>query len=398
MTAPVREESELDELRLGCPVRPAGPRDRVDGARVRWVVSPRDLGEAASLMARAHQLGLTVLPRGSGSKITWLDPPAVIDLLVDLADLAGIRYDEHTELLTVGAGAGVAVAQDVLARSGRRLALDPPSPRATFGGVLAAAEFGPLTHLYGPPAVQVVDATVVLPDGTVATVADRAKLLGSGIYDLRWTHPGAPHQASLVVEATLRTWPQPPAAAWVVCPVLQPLQVATLRDDVLSANLAPAASELDMPGVRRTAQAGGRRDATGVLAVLLEGATARLADRARLLVHRLGGHAYLTSQAPAWWGRYPFRPDEVAVRLHAPSGDLHSVCYALVDAVGSPVPVRGSIGVGQAWAAVPADLPAGRLIGVLETLREVLLARSGSAVVQAAPPHLRELLAPYRVP
>jgi glycolate oxidase FAD binding subunit len=174
--------------------------------------------------------------------------------------------------------------------------------------------------------------------------------------------------------------------------------VATLRDDVLSANLAPAAIELDMPGVRRTAQAGGRRDATGVLAVLLEGSTISLADRARLLVHRLGGHAYLTSHAPAWWGRYPFRPDEVAVRLYAPSGDLHSVCYALVDAVGSPVPVRGSIGVGQAWAAVPADLPSGRLIAVLETLREVLLARSGSAVVQAAPPHLRELLVPYRVP
>jgi glycolate oxidase FAD binding subunit len=398
MTAPVREESELAELRLGCPVRPAGVRDQVDGARVRWVAAPRDLPEATALTTRVCELGLTMLPRGGGSKIAWLDPPAVIDLLVDLADLASIWYDERTELLTVGAGAGVGVAQDVLAHSGRRLALDPPSPRATFGGVLAAAEFGPLTHLYGPPAVQVADATVVLPDGTVTTVADRAKLLGAGVYDLRWTHPGRPHRAGLVVGATLRTYPQPPAAAWVVCPVRQPLQAAALRDEVLSANLAPAAIELDMPGVRRTPQAGGHRDATGVLAVLLEGSTISVADRARRLVHRLGGHAHLTTQAPAWWGRYPFRPDEVAVRLYTPSGDLHSVCYALVDAVGSPVPVRGSIGVGHAWAAVPAGLPPGRLICVLETLRAVLLARCGTAVVQAAPPHLRELLAPYRVP
>ncbi|MEU8004996.1 FAD-binding oxidoreductase [Catellatospora sp. NPDC049111] len=398
MTAPVREESELDGLRLGCPVRPAGALDTVDGALVRWVAAPRDPAEAAALMRRAHELGLTVLPRGSGSKSSWLDPPPVVDLLVDLSDLATLHYDPTTEQLTVGAGAGVAATQDVLARSGRRLALDPPSPRATFGGVLAAAEFGPLTHLYGPPAVQVVDATVVLPDGTVTTVADRARLLGSSIFDLRWTHPGGPHPACLIVEVTLRTYPLAPAASWVVCPVLQPLQVATLRDDVLAANLAPAAIELDMPGIRRTPQAGGRRDATGVMAVLLEGSPVSLADRGRLLVRRLGGHAHLTTQAPLWWGKYPFRPGEVAVRLYAPEGDLHSVCYTLVDAIGSPVPVRGSIGVGQAWAAVPGELPAGRLVSVLETLREVLLARSGSAVVQAAPPHLRELLAPYRVP
>lgn len=398
MTAPVREESELDELRLGCPVRPAGRLDRIDGASVRWVASPRDLAEASVLMARAHELGLTVLPRGNGSKVTWLDPPPVVDLLVDMSDLSWLRYDRGAELLVAGAGAGVGVAQDVLARSGRRLALDPPSPRATVGGVLAAAEFGPLAHCYGPPAVQVVDATVVLPDGTVTTMADRARLLGASLFDLRWTHPARPHQASLVVEATLRTHPQPAATAWVVCPVLQPLQVATLRDDVLAANLAPAAIELDMPGVRRTAQAGGRRDATGVMAVMLEGSAVGLADRGRHLVRRLGGHAYLTMQAPAWWGRYPFRPDEVAVRLYAPEGDLHAVCYTLVDAIGAPVPVRGSIGVGQAWAAVPAELGPARLVTVLDTLREVLLARGGSAVVQAAPPHLRELLAPHRVP
>jgi glycolate oxidase FAD binding subunit len=264
--------------------------------------------------------------------------------------------------------------------------------------VLAAAEFGPLTHLYGPPAVQVVDAAVVLPDGTVTTGAARAGLLGSSIFDLRWTHPGAPHPASLVAGVTLRTYPQPPAASWVVCPVLQPLQVATLRDDVLAANLAPAAIELDMPGVRRAPRAGGRREATGVMAVLLEGSAVSVADRSRVLVRRLGRHAYVTAQAPPWWGRYPFRPDEVALRLYAPEGDLHAVCYTLVDAIGAPVPVRGGIGVGQAWAALPGDLPPGRLVLVLETLREVLLARSGSVVVQAAPPHLRELLAPFRVP
>jgi glycolate oxidase FAD binding subunit len=43
-------------------------------------------------------------------------------------------------------------------------------------------------------------------------------------------------------------------------------------------------------------------------------------------------------------------------------------------------------------------MPTRRLTGVLDALREVLLARGGSAVVQAAPMHLREVMAPYRRP
>ncbi|MBV1852016.1 FAD-binding oxidoreductase [Catellatospora tritici] len=395
MTAPVREESGVDELSRLCPVRPG---DQLDGMTVRRFATPRDLSEAAALMRCAYQSGLSVLPYGGGSKLAWADPAASVDLVVETAGLARIGYDTGTDQITVGAGESVAAAQDAVARFGRRLALDPPTDRATFGGVLATAEFGPLAHLYGPPAVQVADATVVLPDGTVTTLADRARLLGTGVFDLRWTNPGRPHHASLIVDITLRTYPQPPAGAWVVCPVEQPLRVPELRDEVLAAHLAPTAIELDLPGIRRGAQASARRDATGSLAVLFEGSDVSVADRTRRLLARLGDRAHLAQRPPVWWGRYPFRSDEVAVKLHVPDGYLHSICYVLADAVGMPVPVRGSIGFGHAWAAIPADLPVNQLTVVLETLREVLLARGGSAVVQAAPAHLREPLAAYRVP
>ncbi|WP_212834241.1 FAD-binding oxidoreductase [Catellatospora sp. TT07R-123] len=391
----MRDGSDVDELsRLG-PVRPG---DRLDGMAVRQVATPRDLAEASAMMRCAYRSGMSVLPYGGGSKLAWADPADTVDLVVETAGLARTSYDTGSEQVTVGAGESVAAAQDTVARLGRRLALDPPTDRATFGGVLATAEFGPLAHLYGPPAVQVADATVVLPDGTVTTLADRARLLGTGVFDLRWTSPGRPHHASLIVDVTLRTYPQPPAGAWVVCPVEQPLRVPELREEVLAAHLAPTAIELDLPGVRRGAQASARRDATGALAVLFEGSEVSVADRTRRLLERLGDRAHLAQRAPVWWGRYPFRSDEVAVKLHVPDGYLHSICYVLADAVGMPVPVRGSIGFGHAWAAIPADLPTGQLTMVLETLREVLLARGGSAVVQAAPAHLREPLTAYRVP
>jgi glycolate oxidase FAD binding subunit len=105
-----------------------------------------------------------------------------------------------------------------------------------------------------------------------------------------------------------------------------------------------------------------------------------------------GGHP------PAWWGRYPFRLGEVAVRMHTPDGHLHTVHDALAEAIGTPVPVRGSIGSGVGWACLPGGLPVLQLINVLETVREILLARGGTAVVQSAPHHLRDVVAPYRHP
>jgi glycolate oxidase FAD binding subunit len=398
VTTLLSEESEVDELSDLCPARAAGQADQLDGTSVRWVALPRDLTQVTALLRYADEHRLVVLPRGGGSKLSWLDPPPVIDVLLDLSALDACRYDPESNLLTAGAGVPVAMAQDELSRAGRRLVLDPASARATIGGVLVTAESGPLAHMFGPPALHLVDATVVLPDGTVTTVADRARLLGASVRDLRWAHSGWPHPASVVVEATLQTYPIPPASAWVTCPVGQPREAALLRNEVLAANLSPAGIELDLPGLRRGGPLPGRRTAAGTLAVLFEGAPVSLTDRARQLMSHLGADAHLTSHAPAWWGRLPFRPDEVAVRLNAPDGELAPVCYALADAVGSLVPVRGSLGVGLAWAAVPSDLPGGQLIMVLETLREVLLARGGSAVVQAAPPRLRSLVAPYRVP
>jgi glycolate oxidase FAD binding subunit len=140
-----------------------------------------------------------------------------------------------------------------------------------------------------------------------------------------------------------------------------------------------------------------RRFATGTMSVLLEGSD--VLERAAELTRRLGDLEVVQSEEPpVWWGRYPFRSGDVALRLQTEESGLHLLAYVLADAAGSPVPVRGGVGTGHGWAGLTADMPPQQLINVLEAAREVLLARGGTAVVQCAPPHLRELLAPYRVP
>jgi glycolate dehydrogenase FAD-binding subunit len=372
--------------------------NRLEGCEVRYVAEPADVDELCVLMTSAHEKGLTVVPTGSGSKLGWLDLPPVIDVLLDLGAFTSFRFDPAGGEVIAGAAMRVAAVQDELARHGRRLALDPPSHGATIGGTLVSAEAGPMAHMFGPPAAHVVDATVVLPDGTLSKVADRVRLLGSSVCDLRWAHPGPPHPASVVVEAALRTVALPQSQAWLTFPVTQPLHVAEQLEVIHLANVSPAAIELDLPGIRMGAVVPGQRHARGMLAVLVEGADVSVADRARELSALLGPRAHITDQMPHWWGRYPFRPGEVAIRLHTPDGLLHLICYTLADAAGAPVPVRGSLGAGPAWAALPGDMPPSQMTAVLDAAREVLLARGGSAVVQAAPRQLREVIAPYRQP
>jgi glycolate oxidase FAD binding subunit len=386
------------EIAAVCPARQATAADQIEGVLVRCVAVPRDIPEVIALLRAAHSRGLVVLPRGAGTKLGWSQSPPVVDVLLDTSAWDSCEVLADGALIRLGAGCSVAMAQDELARLGRRLPLDPPTAHATVGGALVTGETGPLAHLFGPPAAHLIDATVVLPDGTVSTIDDRARLLGNVVRDLRWVQPGWPHPVSVVVEATLRTQPLPPAAAWIVAPIRQPIDVHQLRNAVLGANLAPSAIELDLPGVRRTGQIPAQRNAAGSIAVLFEGAEVSLHDRARQLLNRLGPTANMTRQAPAWWGRYPFRPDDIALRLYAPDGELHPVCYALVDLIGTPIPVRGSLGTGQAWAAIPGDLSSAQVLMVMETVREVLLARGGSAVLQSAPARHRDLVSQYRVP
>jgi glycolate oxidase FAD binding subunit len=362
--------------------------DQLQGSEVRRVARPGSIEELSAVMAQARQNELSVLPMGGGSKLGWLDLPPVIDVLLDLSAFAECHYRPELGCMTAGAAVPVAVMQDELARHGQRLQLDPPSRGVTAGGMLVTSECGPISHQFGPPAAHLLNATVVLPGGEVGEVADQIELVGTSICDLRWAYPGWPHPSCVVVQLALRTHPIPQRQTWVTFPFEQPMHVAGLLEEVSLAQ--PVAVELNLPGMRTPA---GRRAATGELAILVEGADPVVRERLGRLSR--GRQAEL---APAWWGRYPFRPGEIALRLTIPEGILNAVCYTLADAAGSLIPVRGSLGNGPCWAAIPGDLTPQRLVAVLEAVRDVLFARGGSAIVQWAPVALREVVAPYRHP
>lgn len=387
--------------------RLAGPADEVAGRPARWVAVPGGPHAAAEVLRLAAVHDLAVVPRGAGTKIDWGAAPVQVDILLDTGRLAGIGHDPVDSLVTdVGAGTPLRAVQATLERTGQRLAMDAPSPGATLGGVLAAGEAGPLRHRHGSPCDQLLGVRYLAADGELVSVGGGAPGL-----DLARLLCGSQGGLGVLVSASLRVQPVPASRLWVSRPVWTPLEVHDLVRTILAARLEPSAIELDLPGgtprprtpfppghpaatarERHPSMSGraGAPSRAGSLVVLLEGGPAEVNERAERLVGLLHGEATIAHSAPTWWRRYPFAPGDTALRLEVPIGDLHAAVYALRDAAGAPVPVRGSAGLGTVHAALPGALEPERVASILAAVRGVLLARQGRCVVVSAPAAVRQ--------
>ncbi len=339
--------------------------DTVTGRRAGYVAVPATTRSVSDILALVADQGLRFLPRGSGSKIDWGMPRDGVDVIVDTGRLSGMwNHDVEGGTAEVATGTPVRALQAALALQGQRLPVDPPSRTATVGGMLAVNESGPLRFRFGTPAEFVTSVAYVDPSGQAADS------------DGEDGRPGLAEITGVMTAATLRLEPLPQARRWVGTAVSTPLQLGKLID--AAGDFEPSAIEVDLP-------AGGQG---GILAVLFEGSEAVAVEQAGLLAGAWGAGSVVTPIVPPWWGAYPFRRDDVALRLSLSAADLPSALYALGDAAGGPVPVRGSAGLGSVHAVLPGTLAAERVTGIVESLRHVLLARSGRAVIVAAPPEL----------
>ncbi len=339
--------------------------DTVGGRRVGHVAVPATPPAVADTLRLAAERGLRSRTRGSGSKLGWGKPGDPVDLLIDTGRLNGLwNHDVGRGTVEVATGTPVRALQAALALQGQRLPVDPPSRTATVGGVLAVNESGPLRHRSGPPAAWVTSVAYVDRDGRIAES------------DGEDGRPGLAEIDGVITAAALRLEPLPQARRWVGITLPTPLQLGELTGP--AGELEPSAIEVDLP-------AGGRG---GTLAVLFEGLEASAVERAERLALVWGAGAVVTPIAPPWWGTYPFGRDDVALRLAVSAADLPAMLYALGDAAGGPVPVRGSAGLGSVHAVLPGRVEPARVTTIIDSLRHVLLARGGRAVVVSAPPEL----------
>ena len=375
------EDLVLDALAGATAARRAADGDQVDGVAPRFVATPTTTAEAAAVMRIAAAHELTVVPRGAGTKLSWGHPPESVDLVIDTGRMNQLVEHRAGDLVAhVQAGLRVEALQEHLAPARQRLAVDPVLPpaagRGTVGGVIATAASGPLRLSHGAVRDLLIGVTMVRADGAIAKAGGKVVKNVAG-YDLGKLLTGSWGTLGLVTEAIFRLHPRPEQARWVVVPVTSTAAVHERVQRVVHSQVVPTALELDHPS-----------GAPATVAVLIEGVPRGVEGRVNGVLDLLGDGAQVAGEAPPWWGRAPWEPGGVALRLTHEIAGLPRLLDAVDEAGrrhGLRVAVRGSAGVGVLHAAVTADAEPDAVSGFVGRLRDHSAAWSGDVVVLDAP-------------
>jgi glycolate oxidase FAD binding subunit len=379
----------LEGLERGDLVRPATGDDAIDGVPAELVAEPASPAEASRVLAAACRAGKKVVVVGGGSKLGLGNPPERADLIVSTRRLDRVLEHAAGDLVVrVEAGARLADLQAALAPAGQWLALDPPEPGATVGGVVAANASGPRRLRYGTVRDLIIGITVVLADGTVARAGGRVVKNVAG-YDLSKLFCGSLGTLGLIAEATFRLHPRPAAAAVVALVVERIEQAGEAVRRLLRSTLVPSAIELTWSFP------------SGLLTVVIEGIEPGVEAQAATATELLGevGEVEVlgpggTEAALSRLGAQPWDKAEVGLKVAVPPSELPGAIADLARGwLGhGPLAAHAATGVIKVGLEGP-DLGNTEQVEAFARFvakaRAALAARQGTLVIAEAPPALK---------
>ena len=175
--------------------------------------APATGDELGAALSAAAEAGTPVRFRGGGTKLGWPPPAPPEAIELSTSRLSSIVEHNAGDLTAVlEPGVLLADAQATFAKAGQMLALDPPDGGATVGGVVAAADTGPLRARYGSPRDLVVGMRVALSDGTLSKSGGKVIKNVAG-YDIAKLFAGSFGTLGAIVELSVRLQPLPPETA-----------------------------------------------------------------------------------------------------------------------------------------------------------------------------------------
>ncbi|QIK67335.1 FAD-binding oxidoreductase [Nocardioides sp. HDW12B] len=365
-------------------VRDGSETDAVDGVTPGLVARPADTAQVAEVMKATAAHGLSVVPRGRGTKLSWGTPPSSADVLLDLSGLDEVLDHAAGDLITVArTGTLVADLQQTVAEGGQRLALDETVPGSSIGGTLAADTSGPRRVAVGTARDLLIGLTIVRADGVVAKSGGRVVKNVAG-YDLGKLLIGSFGTLGVMTEAVFRLHPLPETRRWVTARVADATGVHDAVQAVVHSQAVPAAVEVEWPTFGE-----------GLVHVLLEGREDGVAGRSTTIEAVLARGALDVSsreEPPAGGATYPWdtdaRGDERATAFKLTFA-LSGLGDVLTAARESGLHVRGSGGVGVAYAALPAGAGVEAAQAALTRVRETCGRHGGAAVVVDAPAEVK---------
>ena len=211
----------------------------VDEIEPEVVVRPQTYEEAAAVVHYANDCRLAVIPLGARTHADLGNVPAWYDIALDLSRLNAIVEFEPADL-TIACQAGVTLGalRSTTSDAGMMVAFDPAIPdEATVGGVLAANVWGAARIQLGAPRDFTIGLRVVTADGRLTRAGGKVVKNVAG-YDLCKLYISSLGTLGVIVEATLKALPVPPAEASLSFAVSDCTTACRVAGDAYRAGLA----------------------------------------------------------------------------------------------------------------------------------------------------------------
>ena len=368
----------------GAAVRAGG--DPVDGVQPRFAAAPASREALAETLAWAASEQLRVRVSGGGTKQDWGAPGDTVDLLLSTAALCDVVAHRHGDLTaTVEAGATLASVNAALAVHGQRLPWDPPWPeQATIGGIVATNDSGPRRHGHGTPRDSIIGLTMARVDGRVAKAGGIVVKNVAG-YDLSRLLTGSFGCLGVILTATFKLAPDPPASRTVEVTVDSLEAAAPIAAELASSPLTPTAIELSWAPARLL-----------VRFESVEASVAQQAEATRAIVGTRGDAVVRSGgDEEETWRRHAahWSSGGTLVKLSTVPAELFPTLVwvrdrAATDGLELAVAGRAGLGVVDVRLDGPLDAQA-RLVG---DLRARLPIGWGYAVIRRGDPGLRRIV------
>jgi glycolate oxidase FAD binding subunit len=203
-------EQQLTSIVGAQNLRSASAADQICSVQPKFVVEPENEQQVAAALSFANETGLTVVPRGGGTKVDWGNPPSKADIILSTARLSRVLEHAWADLtVTAEAGCNLHSLQKTLAKHGQMLDFDGLWPeRATIGGALSTNDSGALRLRFGALRDLIIGVTLALPDGTLASSGGKVVKNVAG-YDLPKLATGAVGTLGIITRAVFRLHPLP---------------------------------------------------------------------------------------------------------------------------------------------------------------------------------------------
>src|SRR6056297_3467406 len=256
-------------------------------------ILPTSTQQVSDALRICHDMGVPVVPRGSGTSLAGGALPTAYSVILGVARLADVlETDYDNRIIKVQSGRTNLSVTGAVEEQGIFYAPDPSSQLAcAIAGNIAMNSGGAHCLKYGVTTNNLMGVTMVLMDGTITELGG-AHLDAPG-YDLLGLICGSEGQLGVVTEATLRILHKPEGARPVLMGFDSNEVAGQCVSDIIKADVLQVAIEfMDRPCIRacEAFAKAGYPDCEALLIVEVEGSDAEIDEQLATIMEIAQSH------------------------------------------------------------------------------------------------------------